>query len=151
MAEHHVRVTIQTLQRRDGERDSMSQRAEGRLTQEGDGWLLTYTTQENGLATLTTLRLSGERATLTRSGAIGSQMVFQQGQTHTSLYETPYGKLPLSLHTQRLEWELEQGEGKIFLIYQLSLGGADMGETRLRLTVTKKAADPAAQAKETFL
>ena len=151
MAGHHVYIRIRTLQRRDGERDSLVQQVEGRLTQEDGGWLLTYAQEEQGLTTLTSLSLSGEKAVLRRSGAVGSQMVFQEGQAHSSLYETPYGSLPMSLHTQQLRWSMDETGGKLSLIYRLDLGGAHMGETRLELTVTKKAPTPDAKAKETFV
>ena len=152
MSENNVIVAIRALQRRDTGTDSMTQRLEGRLTREGDGWLLTYSEESGGLGpTSTSLRLNGETATLTRSGVLASQMVFQQGRPHTSAYKTPYGTLPMTLHTLRLEWELTQAGGKVFLVHQMHLGGADIGENRLRLTITKKEPSPGSEAKETFL
>lgn len=152
MAEHNVIVTIKSLQRRETDADSMTQRLEGCLVREGEGWLLTYSEPDNGLGpTTTSLRLTGGTVTLTRSGALASQMVFQEGLPHTSVYETPYGKLPMTLRTLRLEWELTQAGGKVFLIYKPNLGGADLGENRLRLTITKKEPSPGSETKETFL
>lgn len=151
MAENNVHIAIKALQRRGGETDSMRQQTEGRLEREGEGWRLTYSQVENGQTTLTTLRLWSGQADLTRSGAVSSRMVFREGRIHTSRYDTPYGALPMSIRTLRLEWDLTEAGGTVFLIYQLNLGGADMGENRLRLTVTKKASDPDAEAKETLV
>ena len=42
--------------------------------------------------TTTTFELRGPRVLLTRSGKVNSQMVFEEGRQHTSLYETPMGQ-----------------------------------------------------------
>lgn len=140
MEENNVTVTIRSLQRGAGESQSVIQHVEGRLREEGEELLLTYREGENsGLGkTGTTLRLEPGRATLTRTGEVRAHMVFQEGEEHTSLYETPYGKLPMTIRTQRLEEKLSRAGGSLYLIYQIQLGGADMGETRLRLTVNAK-------------
>lgn len=135
-----VNVVIQSLQYRDGEKETVRQQAEGRLCREGEAYVLTYREGEaSGLGrTRTTLRLEPGRAVLTREGELRARMVFQVGTPHASLYETPYGQLPMTVRTQRLEGELTQAGGRIFLIYTIESGGAHMGETRLRLTVKAK-------------
>lgn len=140
MEENNVTVVIRSLRRLEGESESMTQRVEGRLSREGEDYVLTYREgEDSGLGqTRTTLRLEPGRVTLTRSGEFPSHMVFQEGKPHTSLYQTPYGKLPMTLHTQRLEEDMGRAGGSIYLIYRIQLGGADAGETRLRLTVNTK-------------
>lgn len=140
MEENNVTVVIRSLQRLEGESESMTQCVEGSLSREGTDYVLTYREGEaSGLGqTRTTLRLEPGRVTLTRWGEFPSHMVFQKGEPHTSLYETPYGKLPMTLHTQHLEGDMSQTGGSIYLIYRIQLGGADAGETRLRLTVNTK-------------
>lgn len=140
MEKNNVTVTIQSLQVLETGREAMTQRSEGRLTREGEGWLLTYREgEDSGLgATRTTLRLEGERVTLTRTGELTSQMLFQVGRPHTSLYETPYGKLPMTVNTLKLKTDLSHDGGRIDLHYQIQLGGGSAGETRLRLTLRTK-------------
>lgn len=140
MEKNNVTVTIQSLQVLETGKEAMTQRSEGRLTWEGEGWLLTYREgEDSGLgATRTTLRLEGERVTLTRTGELTSQMVFQVGRPHTSLYETPYGKLPMTVNTLKLKTDLSHDGGRIDLHYQIQLGGGSAGETRLRLTLRTK-------------
>lgn len=140
MEERSVDITIKTLQRRAEGTESMTQRAVGVLRREGSGWLLTYREgEDSGLGdTSTALRLEEGKATLTREGESTSQMVFQPGEPYACRYTTPYGELSMTVKTLRLEWELGQAGGKVFIIYKLQLGGADMGENRLRLTVNTK-------------
>lgn len=140
MEENNVTITIQSLQTLETGKESMTQRTEGRLCREGEGWSLTYREgEDSGLGrTRTTLRLEGGQMTLTRSGELTSHMVFQEGQSHTSLYETPYGKLPMTIRTLSLKSDLSRRGGTVSVQYQIQLGGGPAGETRLRLTIKAK-------------
>lgn len=140
MEEKSVDITIKTLQRRPEAAESMTQRAEGVLCREGEGWLLRYREgEDSGLGdTRTTLRFEEGRAVLEREGESASRMVFQVGEPYACRYATPYGELPMTVKTLRLDWELSGAEGKAFIIYKIQIGGADVGENRLRLTVKTK-------------
>lgn len=140
MGENNVTVTIQSLQTGETGTETVTQHTEGRLTGEGTSWTITYREgEESGLGrTRTTLQIEGERATLTRTGELTSQMVFEVGQEHTSLYETPYGKLPMTVRTLSLKTELTGAGGRVSIHYEIQLGGGPAGETRLRLTVRAK-------------
>lgn len=140
MEEKSVTITIKTLQRRPEATESMTQQAQGTLRREGSGWLLTYREgEDSGLGdTHTVLRLEEGEATLTREGETASQMVFQPGEPYICRYATPYGQLSMTVKTLRLEWELSEAGGTVFIIYKIRLGGADIGENRLRLTVNTK-------------
>lgn len=140
MEEKRVDIAIQSLQRRPEGAETLRQKASGTLRREGSGWLLRYREgEDSGLGnTVTTLRLEEGRATLTREGETSSQMVFRVGEPYVCRYATPYGELPMTVETFRLDWELGEAGGKVFLVYNLQLGGGEMGETRLRLTVKTK-------------
>lgn len=59
------------------------------------GFLVSYQESElTGLeGTTTKLHVHGGRVTLLREGGVNSQMVFEEGRRHLSMYETPYGEL----------------------------------------------------------
>ena len=75
--------------------DATELTTEGTLELTEEGLLLTY--QETALTgmegTTTTFEVSGSQVILRRVGSVNSQMVFEEGRQHTSLYETPYGEL----------------------------------------------------------
>ncbi len=144
MEEIKVSVLIQSHQILDTGREAMTQRAEGSLERTEAGWRLSYREgEDSGLGqTRTTLRLEGDQATLTRTGEVSSEMVFQPGQPHTSLYETPYGTLPMTIRTLSLKTDLDDRGGTVAIHYQIQLGGGSAGETRLRLTVRAKEREP---------
>ncbi len=140
MQKRNVIISIHSRQCLDGQEDTVVQEAEGLLARAGAGWTLAYREGENsGLGdTKTILRLEPERVTLTRLGELNSRMVFQVGVPHTSPYETPYGAIPLTVRTHRLETALEEEGGTIEIDYQIELGGGAAGVNRLRLQVRKK-------------
>lgn len=140
MGENNVTVTIQSLQTGETGTESMTQHAQGLLLREGGDWILTYREgAESGLgSTRTTLRMESGRVTLNRTGELTSQMVFEVGRPHTSLYETPYGKLPMTIRTLKLKTELTEAGGTVLIHYHIELGGGSAGETRLRLTLRKE-------------
>ena len=72
---------------------------EGIMYPEGDGWNLCY--EESALTGLegvtTTFHTEPDKITLTRTGKLNSQMVFQVGVQHDSLYQLDFGALTFSL------------------------------------------------------
>ena len=84
-----------------GEEDVMELVTQGVLRQEEGEISLQYPESElTGLeGTLTTFRVADDRITLRREGILNSEMVFQEGQKHLSVYETPYGSLMLGTPT----------------------------------------------------
>ena len=143
MSNTKVTVTIHSLQTLDTGKEVLTQQARGDLRREGETWLLTYREGESsGLGdTRTTLEIAPRRAVLTRTGELSSRMVFQPGETHTSLYQTPYGRIPMTLRTLSLRSDLGERGGRVTIRYTMEIGGA-AGETRLRLTVKTKENEP---------
>lgn len=140
MAETTVQITIQSLRSLETGKESMTQHAQGLLLREGGDWILTYREgAESGLgSTRTTLRVERSRVTLNRTGELKSHMVFEVGRSHTSLYETSYGRLPMTIRTLKLKTELTEAGGTVLIHYHIELGGGSAGETRLRLTLRKE-------------
>ena len=143
MSNIKVAVTIRALQTLDGEKETMTQRAQGTLRREGETWLLTYREGEaSGLGdTQTSLEVGPAQAVLTRTGEVVSRMVFRPGQSQTSFYQTPYGRIPMTLRTLSLRSDLGERGGHVTIHYTMEIGGA-AGETRLRLTVKTKENEP---------
>ena len=84
----------------------------GRLVREGSSYTLSYQESElTGLeGTLTTIQVDGEQVTLMRVGEFNSQLVFQEGRRHFSMYNTPYGAMTIGVNTRHLLAQLtDQG------------------------------------------
>jgi uncharacterized beta-barrel protein YwiB (DUF1934 family) len=138
MPKENVLLTIRSRQAFEGlEEELVEQSAQGLLEKTGAGYVLTY--EEPGLeGTSTVLELEEGRAVLTRTGGFRTQMVFQEGVRHVTDYETPYGKLPLGVHTLRLHRDIREAEGEVEIDYRIDLGPQQSGTTQFRLCIRRK-------------
>lgn len=137
--EHRVVISIEGKQSFPGsEPEVVRTESQGTLEDRGEaGLLLTYQEEPgSGLeGTRTTLLVEPGRVTLERTGALISQMVFEEGREHRSTYATPYGTLALTVRTHRLHAHLDVQGGEVTIYYDLELDRAGAGHNMLRLQV----------------
>ena len=111
---------------------------EGRLMDCGDaGYTLSYQESEiTGLeGTLTTIQVEGEQVTLMRMGEFNSQMVFQEGRRHLSMYNTPYGAMSVGVNTRHLLADLSDKGGDIEIDYAIEIDHAIAGRSVFQIKV----------------
>ena len=135
-------LTIRAEQHYDNmEPDSMELMTDGTLELlEGGAMRLTYQESElTGLeGTTTTFEIQDSRVILARTGMLNSQMVFEEGKQHTSLYETPYGELAVDIQTSRLRHNLTERGGLMDLQYSISVDHAATGRNAFKIRVRRK-------------
>ena len=104
--DNNVIISIKGMQSLDGaENETVELVTEGTLIRDGDGeYTISYQESEvTGMeGTLTTFQIERGRVTLLRIGEFNSQMVFEQGRRHLSMYDTPYGALSVGVNTRRM-------------------------------------------------
>ena len=120
--------------------DATELMTEGTLCLTENGMILSYEeTELTGMeGTTTTFELSGPRVTLTRSGAVNSQMVFEEGRQHTSLYETPYGELSVDIQTSVLKHNLSERGGILEIKYSIAVEHTVTGRNMFKIRVKRK-------------
>ena len=113
---------------------------EGTMTLTDDGMLLRYEeTELTGMAgTTTTFEVRGDRVTLTRSGGVNSQMIFEEGQQHTSLYSTLFGDMTIDIQTSRLRHNLTERGGVMEIRYSIAVEHVVTGRNVFRIRVREK-------------
>ena len=120
--------------------DATELMTEGSMTLTEDGMLLSY--EESTLTgmegTTTTFEVKGPRVTLTRSGAVNSQMVFEEGRQHTSLYETPFGELSVDIQTSELRHNLSERGGLMEIKYSIAVEHTVTGRNCFKIRVRRK-------------
>lgn len=123
--------------------DEMELVTSGVLKRDGLGGL-TISYQETELTglegTTTRLHINGGRVTLLREGNINSQMVFEVGKRHMSMYETPYGALSIGINTKRLRSTLCETGGELEIDYAIEIDHMVAGQNMFRMSVRKKPA-----------
>ena len=101
------------------------------------GWNISY--QESALTGLegvtTTFRVEPERVILTREGTLNSQMVFQLGVDHESLYQMPFGALLLTVRATHLFYDIVPDGGVIDLVYRIEIENTAAGEIDYHLDI----------------
>ena len=120
--------------------DATELMTEGILERTAGGLRLTY--QETALTgmegTTTTFEVSGSQVILTRTGSVNSQMVFEEGRQHTSLYETPFGELSVDIQTSALRHNLTERGGLLEIKYSIAVEHTVTGRNSFRIRVKRK-------------
>ena len=110
------------------------------MTLTEDGMVLAY--EETALTgmegTTTRFQVQGPRVILTRSGTVNSQMVFEEGRQHTSLYETPFGELSVDIQTSVLKHNLTERGGLMEIKYSIAVEHTVTGRNCFKIRVRRK-------------
>ena len=133
-----VVISIKGIQKYEGALpDVVELVTEGRLAREGDSYTLSYQESElTGLeGTLTTIQVDGGQVTLMRVGEFNSQLVFQEGRRHLSMYNTPYGAMSIGVNTRHLMASLTDQGGDIEVDYTIEVDHALAGRNVFRINV----------------
>ena len=113
----------------------------GTLKRDGaGGYIVSYAeTELTGLeGTTTRLHVDGGRVTLLREGNVNSQMVFEEGRRHLSMYETPYGALSIGVNTRRMRSTLGESGGDLEIDYAIEIDNLVAGQNLFRMNVKKR-------------
>lgn len=138
--EKNVIISIKGMQSYDGAGDDAIELVtEGRLLDCGDdGLSLSY--QESELTgmegTLTTFQVEKNgRVTLLRMGEYNSQMVFEEGRRHLSLYQTPYGDLSIGVLANKVRNTLGMSGGDLEIDYAIEIDHSLAGQSLFQIHV----------------
>lgn len=113
---------------------------EGTLEQQPDGWIISY--EESDLTGMqgvtTTFTVRDKKLILTRTGKLNSQMVFQEGVHHESLYQMEFGALMLSVCARMIRVELSAEGGTVDLSYGIEIEHSEAGVIDYHLQIKPK-------------
>ena len=136
--EKDVVISIKGMQKYEGnDPDTVELVTAGRLMKDKAGYTLSYQESEiTGLKGVHTSFASQNGViTLTRSGALNSQMVFQEGRRHLSMYNTPYGAMSVGVNTRHLLADLSDKGGDIEIDYAIEIDHAIAGRSVFQIKV----------------
>ena len=120
----------------------------GRLVRDAQGrYTISYEESElTGLeGSATVLQIEGGRVTLLREGSVNSQMVFEEGCRHLSMYETPYGALSVGINTRRMKNTVGEDGGDLEIDYAVEIDNLLAGQNLFRMSVKR---DPALKLRQ---
>lgn len=142
MVEKEVILFIRGEQRFDGvDPDQTELISEGVMTV-GDDGVIRLAYQESELTgmegTTTAFTIDGDTVSLTRTGTVNSQMVFQTGRPHSSLYDTPWGTLTVDIVTSQLAHRLTERGGILDIRFSISVEHQATGTNHIHVRVREK-------------
>ena len=121
--------------------DATELMTEGTLELSEEGLTLRY--HESALTgmegTVTTFDVRGPRVTLTRSGSVNSQMVFEEGRRHLSMYNTPYGTMSIGVNTRHLTAQVGESGGDIEIDYAIEIDHTVAGRNVFQIKIKEAA------------
>ncbi len=77
-------------------------------------------------------------AELTRKGLVQSHMVFEEDKLYMTAYRTPFGVVPMGIHTKRLQITEEENTIRIEAEYELEAHEEHMADCRIEIMIQAK-------------
>lgn len=113
---------------------------EGIMAYRDGGWDISY--QESALTGLegvtTTFRVETGKVILTRTGKLRSEMIFEEGVPHETLYQMAFGTLMMTVKATFVFFDLVEDGGTIDLSYNLDIENTAAGVIDYHLDIRAK-------------
>ena len=135
-----VIISVEGTQRFSGEEKQTVQIVtEGLMKTVGDTVYLSYEESEvTGMeGTTTTFAVKKDHVTLTRTGTVESEMVFEKGKKNISLYNMGFGALTIGVKARRLKNELGPDGGRLEISYGIEIEQQAQGLNSFIIDVRK--------------
>ena len=126
-----------TQQTPDEEKNVVEFETDGKYSKEDGKTCIEYMESElTGMAgTKTSIELTEEGATITRTGTVTSQMVFIMGEKNYFMYTTPFGSLTIGLDTKTVKADLGETGGSLEIRYYLDTDSKLLSKNALEIQI----------------
>ncbi len=136
-----VVLNLRGRQSYDGqEPDEIKLTTEGTMEFCNGGWDISYEeTELTGMAGVTTtFRVEPGKVILRRTGKLHSEMIFQLGLPHESLYQLEFGALLMTVTAKHLYFDIVPDGGMIDLVYDIAIENSAAGTIDYHLDIRAK-------------
>lgn len=138
-----IEVTIKiksTQTAADGDENTIELMTEGKYYEKNNCIFLVYDESElSGMeGSTTTLKIKDQQVMMKRFGTNESELVFEEGKSHATLYRTPYGAMDMEVDTS--EVVVSMGEDcieEIGLCYDINISKKTETKNTLSIVVIK--------------
>lgn len=129
-------VAVENSQTAGGETTVIKTSAACRMRVSGDKYHIIYNESDPDDNTQTSTIITADRDTvkIKRTGIVSSAMTYKTNHTHTFLYHTPFGEIPMKIVTSKLSLDLSPSGGCIDIAYTLHTSG-DSSENNIRIVI----------------
>ena len=132
-----VYVSITGMSNVEGEKDKTELVTEGEYAVRNGKYLLRYneSLSDEGDGCTTIIKIDDGSVTMSRTGNINTQMIFENGKRHMSHYETPMGSITIGVSTDLLKTAVDEDGGEVEIKYILDINNSAQVENYLRLNI----------------
>lgn len=113
---------------------------EGTMELRNGGWDISY--EESALTGLegvtTTFRVEPGKVILRRTGKLRSEMIFEEGVPHDTLYQMAFGTLMMTVKATFVFFDIVEDGGTIDLSYNLDIENTEAGVIDYHLDIRAK-------------
>ena len=109
----------------DGEAERTEISPDGFLKISEDGYEITYSEATEGGKVVSDITVTESTVRVKRVGAVASDMYFEEGRTHTSLYTVEPYSFDVEIVTKKIRNNLTRDSGRLDIHYSMKIGGAD--------------------------
>ena len=82
-----------------------------------------------------TIRIDGNQLNIIKHGKGGTHLVFEEGQSNQTYYHTPYGSMAVTLHTSKLNINLDETRIDAVAEYDLEINHTQIAECTVSIRV----------------
>lgn len=86
--------------------------------------------------TTTTLKIGENDFSLIRMGSTSTKMKFTLDKKNMSMYSTPYGTLEINIKTKKLDINVDDNGGSVYIDYIMSVAGQKPQNTILNINIS---------------
>ena len=120
MKSGNVKIEIVGTQRLGTEQDETFVEVQGTYEREQDVAVIQYIEKpEETLEILNVIRVQGNSVTISKRGAIVSDMLFEMGKNSEVVYQTPYGTIPMEIRCKNVSIKEDDRNLRIEVEYDL--------------------------------
>ena len=138
MRENYLITINGTMERDDGEVDSVRLMTRGNFVRRGACYFITYReTEAPGYqGCITTVKVEGQdRVSMLRYGTAPSQLYIEKGRRHVCHYETGHGSMSLGVAADEIESRLDDDGGRVTFSYYLDMDAQNISKNIVDITV----------------
>ncbi|MBA5851465.1 DUF1934 domain-containing protein [Clostridium sp. cel8] len=131
------KAVISVVSTRENEDDTIEVVTPGSFYKKDNSYYAKYKeTEISGMeGTDTTFKIDKDTFSLMRVGTTNTSMDFNKKRNTISVYDTPYGIIELKIKTNKLDINVDETGGNIFIDYNLSISGQKYQNTKLKINI----------------
>ena len=129
-----IQLKLRSVLFADGERTETELLTDGTMEQAEGKFIISYEDSDaTGFegATTTITAEDDSFVSITRTGTANSNLVIETGKKHHCLYGTPFGDITVGVFTHKIENDLSEKGGSLYLKYTIDVNSAYMSDNEI--------------------